>query len=48
MKQDTFPTFELAKEAAMAQYDSWISFYKRDEETKRIAKAQRKVVWKHP
>jgi hypothetical protein len=47
-KQDTFPTFELAKEAAMKQYDSWIGFYKRDEETKRIAKAQRKVVWKHP
>jgi hypothetical protein len=47
-KSDTFPTFELAKEAAMKQYDSWISFYKRDEETKRIAKAQRKVVWKHP
>ena len=45
---NTFPTFELAKEAAMKQYDSWISFYKRDEETKRIAKAQRKVVWKHP
>lgn len=47
-KQDTFPTFELAKEAAMAQYDSWIDFYKRAEETKRIAKSQRKVVWKHP
>ena len=47
-KSDTFPTLESAKEAAMKQYDSWISFYKRDEETKRIAKAQRKVVWKHP
>jgi hypothetical protein len=32
----------------MAQYDSWIGFYDRAEETKRIAKAQRKVVWKHP
>jgi hypothetical protein len=39
---------ELAKEAAMIQYDSWISFYKRDEEEKRVAKSQRKVVWKHP
>lgn len=57
-KQDTFLTFDLAKEAAMSQYDSWISFYKREEdwisfykreeETKRIAKAQRKIVWKHP
>ena len=45
---NTFPTFELAKEAAMKQYDSWIDFYDRAKETKRIAKAQRKVVWKHP
>ena len=45
---NTFPTLELAKEAAMKQYDSWIDFYDRWEETKRIAKAQRKVVWKHP
>ena len=45
---DTFPTFELAKEAAMIHYDRWIGFYKREEETKRIAKSQRKVVWKHP
>ena len=47
-KQDTFPTFELAKEAAMTEYDGWIDFYKRAEETKRVAKLQRKVVWKHP
>lgn len=47
-KNGTFATFELAKEAAMAQYDSWIDFYKKCEETKRIAKSQRKVVWKHP
>lgn len=47
-RQDTFPTFELAKEAAMGEYDNWISFYKRAEETKRAAKAQRKVVWKYP
>jgi hypothetical protein len=47
-KKDTFPTFELAKEAAMKQYDSWIDFYDRAAETKRIAKSQRKVVWKHP
>ena len=47
-KQDTFPTFELAKEAAMRHYDSWIKFYEREEETKRVAKSQRKVVWKHP
>ena len=45
---NTFPTLELAKEAAMKQYDSWIDFYNRAEETKRIAKSQRKVVWKHP
>jgi hypothetical protein len=47
-KHDTFPTFELAKEAAMTQYDGWIKFYERQEETKRVAKAQRKIVWKHP
>ncbi len=47
-KNDTFPTFELAKEAAMTQYDSWIHRFKHDEEQKKIAKAQRKVVWKHP
>jgi hypothetical protein len=23
----TFPTFELAKEAAMTKYDSWMNFY---------------------
>ncbi len=45
---DTFPTFELAKEAAMREHYRWIGFYKREEETKRIAKSQRKVVWKHP
>ena len=45
---NTFPTLELAKEAAMTKYDSWIEHFKRDEETKRIAKSQRKVVWKHP
>lgn len=45
---DTFPTLELAKEAAMIQYDRWINHYKREEETKRIAKSQRKIVWKHP
>lgn len=47
-RYDTFPTFESAKEAAMAQYDSWIDFYEREEEKKRIAKSQRKVIWKHP
>jgi hypothetical protein len=46
--KDTFPTLELAKTAAMEQYDSWIDFYKRKEETNRVAKAQRSVVWKHP
>ena len=45
---NTFPTLEFAKEAAMKQYDSWIDFYDRAKETKRIAKSQRKVVWKHP
>jgi hypothetical protein len=47
-KNDTFPTLESAKEAAMESYNSWIGFYKREEERKRIAKAQRKVLWKHP
>ena len=47
-KNDTYPTLASAKEAAMAQYDSWINHYKREEETKRIAKSQSKVVWKHP
>ena len=47
-KNDTFLTLESAKLAAMAQYDSWIDHFKREEETKRIAKAQRKIVWKHP
>jgi len=49
---NTFPTFELAKEAAMKQYDSWIGIYKRKddrkEKEKQVAKAQRKVVWEHP
>ena len=45
---NTFPTFELAKEAAMERYDGWINHFKRDEEEKKVAKAQRKVVWKHP
>ena len=45
---NTFPTLELAKEAAMREYDNWIEFYKRKEEEKRVAKAQRNVVWKHP
>ncbi len=47
-KHDTFPTLESAKEAAMESYNSWINFYKREEERKRIAKGQSKVVWKHP
>ena len=45
---NTFPTFELAKEAAMERYDGWINHFKRDEEEKKVAKAQRKVLWKHP
>jgi hypothetical protein len=45
---NTFPTLELAKEAAMIQYNRWIDFYKNSEEQTRIAKSQRKVVWKHP
>jgi len=45
---NTFPTLELAKEAAMSKYDSWIKFYKDDEKTKRLVKEQRNVVWKHP
>ena len=48
IRHDTFPTFDLAKEAAMSKYDSWIKFYKQEEETKRVSKAQRKVLWKHP
>ena len=47
-RYDTFPTFESAKETAMAQYDSWINHYKREEEMLRLAKSQSKVVWKHP
>ena len=47
-RQDTFPTLVSAREAAMAEYDGWIKFYERAEETKRVAKSQRKVVWKHP
>ena len=45
---NTFPTFEMAKEAAMAEYNRWIIHCKRDKEEERIAKAQRKIVWKHP
>ena len=45
---NTFPSLELAKEAAMKQYNSWIDFYKMCEEQTRITKAQRAVVWKHP
>ena len=45
---DTFPTFELAKEAAMGEYHRWIGHFKRAEEEKKVVKAQRKIVWKHP
>jgi hypothetical protein len=45
---NTFPTFELAKEAAMREYNSWMTYYKNEEEKKRLKKVQRKVVWKHP
>jgi len=45
---DTFPTFEFAKEAAMIEYHRWINHFKREEEGKKVAKAQRNVVWKHP
>ena len=45
---NTFTTLELAKEAAMIKYDSWMNFYKNAEEETRIAKSQSKVVWKHP
>lgn len=48
IRHDTFPTVDLAKEAAMTKYNSWINFYKQEEETKRVAKSQRTVVWKHP
>jgi hypothetical protein len=44
----TYSTLEHAKEVAMIKYHSWINFYERAEEEKRIAKSQRKVVWKHP
>mgnify|MGYP000026141105 FL=1 len=47
-KHGTFPTLELAKEAAMTKYDSLINHFRHDEEQKKIAEAQRKVVWKHP
>jgi hypothetical protein len=46
--EDTFPTLELAKEAAMIQYNRWINHFERDEEEKKVAKSQRKIVWKHP
>jgi hypothetical protein len=46
--EDTFPTFELAKEAAMREHYRWVGIAKRVEEEKKVAKAQRKVVWKHP
>ena len=44
----TYSTLERAKEVAMIKYHSWMNFYEREEEEKRIAKSQRKVVWKHP
>jgi hypothetical protein len=47
-RQDTFRTLELAKEASIREYHRWIGNRKRDEEEKRVAKAQRNVVWKHP
>ena len=45
---NTFPTLESAKEAAMREHYRWIGHFKRDEEEKKVAKAQRKIVWKHP
>jgi len=47
-KNDTFPTLESAKEAAMTLYHRWINDFKHEEEEKKVAKAQRKIVWKHP
>ena len=44
----TYSTLELAKEVAMIKYRSWMKFYKNEEEEKRIAKSQSKVIWKHP
>ena len=45
---DTFSTLESAKEAAMREHYRWIGHFKRDEEEKKVAKSQRKIVWKHP
>ena len=45
---DTFPTLESAKEAAMREHYRWIHHFKREEEEKKVVKAQRKIVWKHP
>jgi len=45
---NTFPTLASAKLAAIERYDGWINHFKREEEEKKVAKAQRKIVWKHP
>lgn len=45
-----FRTVETARNIAMREYNSWISFYERKEEEQRLTKKlkQSRVIWKHP
>jgi hypothetical protein len=47
---DTFTTQEAAQKAAMAQYNSWISFYKRKDKEKKLKRklANSRTIWEHP
>jgi hypothetical protein len=47
---DTFKTQEAAQKAAMEQYNSWISYYKRKAEEKKLKNklANSRTIWEHP
>lgn len=47
---NTFPTFELAKKAAMDKYNSWMRFYGSENQSKEYQKKMNKsnTIWDHP
>lgn len=45
---ETFPTFELAQEAAMRHYHRWVAYIIARKKTRLVKKVSRKTVWEHP
>lgn len=45
---ETFPTFELAQEAAMRHYHRWVGYNIEREKTRLVKKVSRQTVWEHP